>query len=373
MDRRPFIRPSAAAIWKVCQGYAAMRAAYPEQPEELDTDIREDGIACHWLAAEIWDGRTPMVDSLSPNHRLLDEDMFYAVDMYHDVLRSWPNVVPVCEKSVPIDGILIGMTGTPDAWAYNPTTKRLYIADLKYGFRFVEVWDNWQLICYACALMALLGLNYDETIVEFVIVQPRSFHRDGFIRKWVVRAADLRAPIEELRVAANAAANAIPVCTPNPGCLDCPARHACVALQNAVLTACENSYAGIPLELTPAALGNELRIITRAIKLMEARKTGLETQADSLIRKGVRIPWFQLTATYARERWREGTEHLVLTLAQYFKVDLRKPVRAVTPAQARKLLPANVVAMFAEKPSTGVRLTPQDPNDARKAFQQPVE
>lgn len=347
-----------------------MRAAYPEAPDEADSDVREDGTACHWLASEVWEGRYPTEGSLSPNNRVIDEDMFDAVDTYHDALRSWP-VPALCEVPIAIDRILQGMTGTPDAYAWDASTGTLYIADLKYGFKFVEVWENWQLICYAAGLMDLLGINDLEARIVFTIVQPRSNHRDGPVRHWRTKASNIRAQVNVLTNAAGLAmATASPMCTPNPGCGDCPGRHACVALQNSALYALEQAYAGIPLELPLPALGDELRRMQDAAKKLEARITGLQEQAEHALRAGNVLPGWTLAPTFARERWQEGAEEKVLAVAQYYHADLSKPRKAVTPNQARKLIPANVVAMFACKPSTGVRLTRIDPYEARKRFDQ---
>jgi Protein of unknown function (DUF2800). len=347
-----------------------MRAAFPLAPDEADNDVCEDGTACHWLANEVWDGRFPQEGTLSPNNRVITEEMFDAVDMYHDVLRGWADVAPVCEKQVPIPSVMQGMVGTPDAWAYNPTKKRLYIADLKFGYRFVEVWDNWQLICYVSGLIDLLQLNDQEVTVEMTIVQPRSNHRNGPVRTWRVRASDLRGHVNQLANAAIVATQEAPECVPNPGCRDCPGRHACDALQNAALTAIETAYAGVPLELPAPALGNELRLLKDAAKKLDARITGLETQADQMLRKGEVIPGWVLAPTFARESWREGTENEIITIGQLMGKSVAKPIKPITPAQARKVLPANLVAIYAHKPSTGVKLVPQDPYEARKAFEQ---
>lgn len=341
-----------------------MRAMFPSAPDEADTEVTEDGTACHWLAAEIWNARFQVIDTLAPNGRLLTDEMFDAVDTYHDVLRGWGTPV-TCEQPVRINRIMEGMIGTPDAWSYDPVTKTLRIADLKFGFRFVEVWWNWQMICYACGLMDMLNLDPIDTLVEFTIVQPRSYHRDGVVRTWRVFALSLEAKIEELRIAAHAAVNY----APNPGCRDCPGRHVCVALQNSALTALEQSYGGDPCELTPAALGDELRRLKEGIKRMEARVSGLDTQAEALLRAGKIVPGWVLQASYARETWRTGTEGELITLAEhYFKANVLRPPKAITPAQARKVLPASIVAIYAHKPSTGVRLTKVDPLAAQKAF-----
>lgn len=355
----------------VCFGSVAVKAAFPELPDEADNDVREDGTAAHWLANEIWNGRFPAVDSMSPNQRVLDAYMFDYVDEYHGVLRS--HGVPMqCEQSLKLDVIHPGMTGTPDAWGWDDKKLILYVDDFKYGFRFVEVWYNWQLICYAAALLEKLGINGQTdqyTTVVFTIHQPRSPHRSGPIRTWTVRASDLRPYINQLRHAAEMAMrDEWPDCTPNPGCPDCAGRHACEALHNSALTALETSYGGSPLEMDAPAVGNELRMLMTAQKRLEARVTGLQVQAESMIRAGKIVPHFTLAATFAREKWREGTESHVMSLGLLYGANLAQPVKAISPAQARKLIPSTLVAQFAHKPSTGVSLQKQDPLEAAKAF-----
>lgn len=343
-----------------------MRAMFPDAPEEADSEVTDDGTAAHWLAAETWEHRFQQEGTLAPNGRVLTEEMFDGVDMYHNVLRAWPNVVAVCEKYVPIPRILQGFGGTPDAWAYNPDTKTLYIADFKFGYRFVEVWENLQLICYACGLIDLLGLDWNNTNIVFTIVQPRARHREGPVRHWNTTAATI-APFV---VMLSAAASRPTTYTPNPGCFDCPGRHVCMAYQNAAMRAMEVSYGGGAVyELEPAALGAELRLLKDAAKKLEGRISGLEVQAESLLRKGTGVPGWRLAATFARETWRDGSESQLLTLAEkYYHVNVAKPPKLITPNQARKVLPADIVAMYAHKPSTGVRLTKADPYEARKAF-----
>jgi hypothetical protein len=367
VNRAEAIRPSGAATWNVCSGSIEMRSMFPDAPDEADSEVTEDGTACHWLAAETWENRFQSEGTLAPNGRVLTDEMFDAVDMYHGVLRSWPGVVAVCEKYVPIPRILQGFGGTPDAWAYNPDTCTLYIADLKFGFRFVEVWDNLQLICYACGIMDALRLDWARTNIVFTIVQPRARHKDGPVRVWKTTGDAILPHVTMLALAATRATQYVP----NPGCTDCPGRHICVAYQNAALRAVEISYGGGNThELNPPALGAELRLLKDAAKKLEGRISGLEVQAESLLRKGTPVPGWTLSATYARETWREGSEAELLTLAEkYFGgVTITKPAKLVTPNQARQVLPKDIVAMYAHKPSTGVRLTKADPYAAHKAF-----
>lgn len=374
MNRTDYLRPSGAATWTVCSGYLEMRTRYPDEPDEADTDIREDGTACHWLAYETWHGRTPALGSLSPNNRELTEGMFDAVDEYIDMLRSPAWGYGETHLEMPVDcGIIYpGMKGTPDAHTLirpnEDTNGRLRVVDLKFGFRFVEVWDNLQLIIYALALAAHYKLA-DDFLVELTIFQPRTYHRDGARRSWTTTIGALRSKwLEWLRERADKAMSYLPPCTANPGCWDCPARHACPTLQQAAYTVLHESYSSVPLELTPAAAGDELRRLKEAQKLLEARITGVTAQVESMLRTGATVPHWALAASYARERWREGTESQVLTLGRYYNADLAKPPQPITPAQARKKLPPGLVELYSHKPSTGVKLVKQDGNEARKVF-----
>lgn len=344
-----------------------MRSMFPDAPDESDSEVTEDGTACHWLAAETYNGARHDEGTLSPNNRVLTDEMFDAVDMYLGEVATWLGVVPVCEKKIPIDIILQGMMGTPDMWAYDPTTKTLYIADLKFGFRFVEVWENWQLICYAAGLLVLLGLDWATTKIVFTIVQPRARHREGPIRHWRTTGGEIWPFVMALQVAAQRATEYVP----NPGCYDCPGRHICVAYQNAGYRAVEIAYAGGNThELSPAALGKELALLKDAERKIAGRVSGLEVAAEDLIRKGKVVPGWTLAATYARESWREGADVALRTLAEkYFDgATVTKPPKLITPKQARAVLPDAIVAMYAHRPSTGARLTKQDPLEAKKAF-----
>lgn len=354
----------------VCAGYIAMRAMYPDAPDEADTEVAEDGTACHWLASELYAGRFPSIGSHAPNGRELTEEMFDACDEYLGVINSWIGVAPVVEQLIPGDIIFPGMKGTPDAWAYDPTTRTLYLADLKFGFRFVEVFENWQLLCYALMLIDLLkidGIADQHLTIKFHIVQPRSTHRDGPVRTWTVRASQLRAYFNQLIAAAHEAMKPTPPCTPNPYCNDCPARHACTALQNSGYKSVEIAYASIPHELPPVAIGGELTMLKEAQKRLEARITGLEMQTEHMLAAGTVVPGWGLEPSYSRERWVEGGESQILTLALYFNnAPIAKPRQAVSPKQARKYIPDSIVSAFSHRPSTGVRLTQITSSTIRK-------
>lgn len=348
-----------------------MRAAFPSAPDEADTEVCEDGTACHWLASEVWEGRTHPEDSLSPNNRLLTAEMFDGVDLYHDVLRAveWSGGETYCEKPQDCSIIYPGMVGTPDAFTVMRDADgrwRARIVDLKFGFRFVEVWNNLQLIIYGVSVCKAYNLPMN-TLLELVIVQPRSYHRAGPVRRWTVTLAELQPAVVMLQQAAQRAMSPNPQCKINPGCRDCPGRHACVTLQQGALSELDTADSALPLELTAEALADEMRRMEYAQEKIKARLSGLQTQAESLIKVGRTVPGYEMAATFARERWRDGAEVAVAGIATLYNANVTQ-AKLISPAQARKLIPASIVAQFAHKPSTGVRLQQIDPNEARKKF-----
>ena len=348
-----------------------MRAAFPSAPDEADTEVCEDGTAAHWLASELWEDRTHTEGSLSPNGRVLTDEMFDGVDLYHGVLRAveWSAGETYCEKPQDCSVIFPGMQGTPDAFTIYRDADGVYhlrIVDFKFGFRFVDAWRNWQLIVYAAAVARNFNLPAN-TIVELTIVQPRCYTRQGSVRSWHTTLADMQPLVEQLREAAKRAMSPNPQARVNPGCRDCPGRHACVTLQHGALAELDTHDAALPLTLTAEALADEMRRLEYAQDKIKARLSGLKVQAEMAIREGKIVPGYEMAPTFAREGWRDGGDVIIAGLAQLYKANVTTS-KTVTPAQARKVMPASIVAMFAHKPSTGVRLQQIDPNEARKKF-----
>lgn len=369
MHRALYLRPSASSAWSRCAGYAALNAKVGTDSEtDDDNEVREDGLACHWLAYATWTGACPVDSSLAPNGRELTEEMFSAVEDYHAVLRSWPAPV-VLEQLVPVSSVMPNIQdGTPDAYAVHRESSTLYLADLKYGFRPVEVWRNTQLIIYAWTLMALSGCRK----AELVIVQPRCPHRNGTVRTWRTTVDELRPLAEWLIERAAAALADNPQCTPNPSCRNCAASAACSTLQAAALDAVEIAYDATPHILTPVEVGYELTKLYAAQAHIDNRINGLSTQAESLHKKGSSVPGFTLERAATRWRWREGAEPVLQQLGMLLGVPVFAEPKLRSPAQLRNAFPPalDVQSLYAERPTGELRLKATDPNEAIKAFTQ---
>lgn len=366
------LAPSSAGRWVACAGSVTLAALYPEE----ETQEAREGTAAHWGAFELLYWRQIDVGLVAPNGVTLTEEMVEAAELYvshiddtltrYGLARDSLHV----EERVTIPDVHPLNWGTPDCWFYAPAQGVLVVFDFKFGHRFIEVFENWQLIDYTSGILSRLGVDgiADQSLrVELYITQPRSYHKDGAIRLWTITAAGLRGHFNKLRNAAEASQMPGAMCTPNPECEFCPGRHACEALQRSGYKAAEMAGQSIPVELPPSALGLELRTLQRARGLLDARITGLEEQTLSSIRRGVLVPGYAAEQTEGRETWNKPAAEVV-ALGDLFGVKVAKPA-VLTPAQARKAgLPAEVVASYCDRPQRGIKLVVDDGTQARKIF-----
>lgn len=375
MTGHSVLPPSGASAWGACPGWVAMHRQFPDM--DGDPEASREGTAAHAVCASMLQGAPITEGAIEPGTGVVvDEDMIEAASMYAaDVLQTCAQFggVPVVETPVHIPRVHPECWGTPDAWAFDPVQLVLYVWDFKFGHLFVEVFENAQLgPCYASGILDALGFDgHSEQGVRVVcrIVQPRSFHRDGPIREWRFKAADLRPLVNKLRDAALDALGENPTCRVGPQCHYCPGRHACQALQRAALDACDVATTAQPFQLSPSAVGGELRAMRRALALLEARVAGLETEALRLLATGKPVPFWQAVQSKGRERWTVPADQ-VIALGHAFGVDLAKPLQAITPKQAKALVDESVISAYSETPRGAIKLVPLNDSHAKKVFDQ---
>lgn len=368
--------PSGAHIWGSrggCRASVAMQAAYPE-PD--DSDEAREGTAAHWYVAEILNGRDPPLGAVAPNGVPINAEM---IDCAQSLLIDVRDTMHVCggsaqlfvERRVYMPIVHEANWGTLDVQVTDAPRKRIHIWDYKYGHRFVDARGNLQLIDYAIgALRDYPCAEWPEWTVTLSVVQPRNFDPVGPVREWRVDGRQLLdVYVPQLFEAAKVAMAPNAPFQTGPHCRDCSARHACPALQQAGAIAMDVSLQGHPVDLTPHAVGLELRQINDAIDRLKARKTGLEEQALGLIRGGTLVPFFTAQHATGNERWTAPAAEVFL-LGDMFGVDLRKPPAAITPAQARKAgVDAKVITAYAERPKGALRLEGVDDDAAKLAFE----
>ena len=128
----------------------------------------------------------------------------------------------------------------------------------------------------------------------------------------------------------------------------------------------EVSYDATPFELTEAQLGYELSKLMQARDHIDHRINGLSMQAESLLRRGKRVPAFELGRKATRWRWKTGTEALVRRMGELFGVEVMAEPRIKSVAKLRNAFPVDIQALYGEKPEGELTLRMVDPNEAIK-------
>lgn len=372
MTTHSLVAPSSASRVVQCPGSLLAELQYPEAPDALGEAA--EGNAAHWVIERITEGHKPKCGDLAPNGIVIADQMLDGAELMIDTINAdlavWGKSIEDCaiEQRVDIPAVHPTCFGTPDARTWVPP-QRLFVWDYKFGHRPVEVFENTQLVAYAAGCIAAMGLPDSSVFVHLCLVQPRCYHREGPVRRWLTTGDRLRAYVNRYRNAVEEAlSNNPPRYITGPECRDCRARHACAALQTAAYNAVDESTRQVPLALDAAALGLELRILDTAAQRLEARRNALTEQVLAVLKAGELVPGWTLDRTPGRTVWKTPAAE-VIAMGKLLGFDLAKAPEAMTPKQAEKVgFPADLIATLAEKGKGAVTLARDDGTAARRVF-----
>lgn len=359
-DHAP-IAPSSIARTIQCPGSVAMQRLYPEDegPEA------KEGEGAHWAAAELCKGHPIAEGQIAPNGVVLTDEMIEGAEQWASIVEPHTGAAFI-EQRVPITRIHPQCAGTPDAFKWR-SARKLFVPDYKFGHGFVDVFQNPQLMTYAAGVIEHAQLDGAQELaveVEFAIVQPRNYHRDGPVRRWTATVGELRAHWNIASAAAHEALGADPRTVAGPECKHCTARHACPTLQSAGLDVMDREGKAVPLELPTPQAAHELRRLEYAIGLAEARRTGLEAQLLVAAGRGESVPYFHVEHGGGREEWSVPPAE-VFALGDLMGVDLRK-TKPITPKQAAEK--GVSIEGFSARHSGAAKLVADAPYQAAKVF-----
>jgi hypothetical protein len=374
-EATPFLlRASQAHMWVRCTAYASMTV---HAVDLVDPVVRDQGICAHWASLMVWlghrvnVGQRVQVDGMS-SVVVVDDEMIDAIDEYLDEIRSWGGR-QMLEYSVAAPRIHHACGGTCDAWSYDPQKKTLYVGDLKYGYRFVDVFGNWQLLVYVCGLLDHIGIVDDtEVTVVMAIYQPRSYRGGAGWRKWCVNASLLRTYFNILRNAADEYMSGRGACRTGEHCNNCDARITCDTFDAAVENAIDVVSEPINNLLTADRVDSELLRIERAYEVLEARKSALEARVEMYARNGVQLRHYEMKPGQSRRIWKEGMLPALQSLASTRNVELFKQ-KPITPTQAEKVIGKDLAQAMSERPPAGLKLAHFDDTKAARVFGQIIE
>lgn len=362
--------PSGAKAWRRCALWVTMNRTYPKG----DTQDSLDGTASHWAFAEMLSGRFVIEGMSAPNGVVLTDEMIDGANLVIETLAVNPALADCIaknglhvEEAVTCPSVHAECRGTPDIWTYSPEHKTLWLPDYKFGHRFVDEFENDQLMPYASGILDRLKLNYNETIINFVIIQPRCFYKGKPVRVWSVYASEIIPHIDALADAADAALGPNPVAVTNSECGDCSGRAHCPAFQEAAYSDAEYATASGIVELSPAAASLELRMLERKLTRLTGRVEGLREVVAGHLRRGERTPYHSLAQTFGRQVWTMPVEQ-VIAFGQLLGHDLAKP-GAITPKAAiKKGIDEAVINAYSVTPPGSLKLVEENPTDVRRVF-----
>lgn len=370
-EQHAFLAPSGASIWgpSGCSYYPTMAAKYPR---EEDTPEAREGTAAHHYLSETLNGRPCAVGDLAPNGHPVTAEMVECAQ----IMVGWVNNLRpsldrplMVEQRVDMPSIHPTLNwGTTDIAGVNIAQKTIYIGDYKHGHRYVDPYENWQLVDYGVGVARAFSLVITpEWKFVFCVVQPRAYHADGPLKIWPCGGGRFMELADSLAYAARKACEPDPMMTTGEHCRDCEGNTRCPAFHRAAGSALDVSERGVPTEITPEAAGTLRTMIEDAQARLKGMATGLDARIEAWTRQGSTVPGWGLKPTVTRLAWTEPMDN-VYALGDMFGIDLRKP-EAITPTQAIALgIDETVISEYAKRPPGGLKVAPVEKSAAAKAF-----
>jgi hypothetical protein len=350
-------------------------------PDTHSPEASEEGTAAHEVAHLTVTTGAPVLGQLLSNGLACTQEMLDGGVEWFNAVFAILNPLGVTmgqcryEESLAIAQLHETCFGTPDAWYYHQPSSTLYVFDYKFGHGLVDEYENWQMLAYALGAMyhpaVIAQAGYGPQQIVCVIVQPRCYRAPSIVRSWELSIFDFWEYVGRMRQRIQETEQGIGDCrTSSKQCGTCNGRHACNALQQAAQYAMDYAEQALPIEMPAAAVGLELAQVKHAIGLLEARESGLLAQGMAYAASGQLLPGWSVKNSMGRERWTDVKA--AQAMGCMLGVDLCKPIEAVTPSQARKLLAGKIdltiVDAMIERPKGEAKLVPEDTSTAKRVF-----
>jgi hypothetical protein len=246
----------------------------PQFPDNGDDTIRNEGNAFHWLAQQMYDGKTAQIGQQAYNGVFITAAMLDHAEQYiSNLLPGEMEMVTSWESEYYIINARADHIGTSDGI--------LEVTDAKYGYGIVEPEDNWTLIAHAIGYVKNTGFIPSE--VRFTIYQPRAYHPLGSRRTWTINYEQLcgfTAMID------NTLTNPSDMLRTGWHCYRCPSMSICPSYREANMNAIDATSHAFNDSLSADELSNELDLIEYAFNIISNRKKAIEELALFRVTKG---------------------------------------------------------------------------------------
>lgn len=366
---------SVASRWMNCPGSIQLSRTVPTPPT---TSHAQEGTAAHSLAElclrKAIDPDTYVGTTLEGVE--ITDDMADFVRIYVDHCRSLqlPGVQSWVERKITLAKLNPPgpMFGTADFTAYNPYTRTLHVADLKYGQGIlVEAEGNPQLIYYALGALLSMPAGTRVDTVSMAIVQPRMAHAEGVVRPATLDIIALVEFAGELIAAARATTAPDAPLVPGRWCRFCPAGGVCPARHRQAQEIAQTEFALMPVQQPPAPATispAHLAAVLPKLELLEDWVTNVRQHAHAMLERGEEVPGYKLVERRATRKWTDEESAQQTLEAMGLAPDALTTAKLKSPAQIEKVLgkrKKELPVQYITKESSGLKMVPTtDPTPA---------
>lgn len=355
--------PSALARTVQCAASVAICKPYPVQ----QTEETLEGDVADWVAQQFDAGKILDVGAQSPvkNGPLVTQEMITGAVLWRDKTRCEGGYVQIPVSCHPIHPMA---WGTPDKFHWDG--RILTNWDYKFGRVLHDPFEHWQSIGYLIGELAMFDLlGKPDTVCRAVIIQPRDYRNK--VKVWETTCGALRAYLNIAQAAIEESLRADARARTGEECLYCTGRHTCETLRKACNSIVRFAGSNDAVISDPNAIGAELEMVQDALKLLDARATGLEQQAVSNWFKGRNTPGYIAKQSLGNRKWKFASSVVHTAIMAQHKIDLHtaEELPIATPAKAEEMgVPETTVERFTSRAHGEWKLVRDDGKEARKAF-----
>lgn len=343
-------------------------------PDKERTDDQEEGVAAHFVAMEVIAGRNAdpveWVDRQAPNGVWITPEMADNIDHFVQTVVTRPKTYQWIEENVDFqlsdDVRILCRLDLATYERVDDNTAVLTVDDLKYGWRLVEPFENWQLVAGAAGIMIKHQLT--PIMIDLIIHQPRPHHRDGKVRKWSLTYDEFWLVYAKMKAALAVVTDQLQT---GPHCYRCPSMLGCPAYHAATYNALDASGRVFDDQMSDEEAASELVTIRRAKDILEQKDKALTELITHRISNNRIMPNWFMEPGQGNRRWKKGVT--VEMIKAVTLQDISKP-GMLTPAQAEKKISSLIINAFSERPQTPPKLVNRSAQGvASKMFKPPAK
>ena len=325
----------------------------------VEDTVKDEGNAADWLIQQVFTGQhllEELVDRKAPNGVYITEEMADNLQEYLDWIVGKGEI----ERDCSYQGQTWEVRGRADHVYYDGYT--LYVSDFKYGWKIVDVVENWTLISHAIGWM--LQNSVVPKQIEFRIYQPRPYHPEGTVRSYYINADHLQERYQQI---SHTLDNLNDQLQTSKHCYRCPSMAICPAAQQAGMNAIDVAYKAFDSEPTNDQVEFLLEETKKAMETLKQNLNAYEDLAFNRLKSGQVFKNYQIQQDLGRETWCDNVTPEVLEMMTGVDVSKRT---LVTPNQAIKAgLDKDFVKSLTTRPNKGVKLVRANANEqASKLF-----